>query len=98
MSAAGIVFGTIPAMHGGEDAIRTGLQGYMKVRRHAIICGKKFYEVSRDIHGLDGTHAQTFEARFVEEAAQQLSERNARAEISPVGADIYAAENDFFYT
>ena len=61
-------------MHGGEDAIRSGLQGHMKVRRHAIICGKKFYEVSGDVHGFDGTNAQAFEGRFVENTAQQLSE------------------------
>ena len=84
-------------MHGGEDAIRSGLQGHMKVRRHAIICGKKFYEVSGDVHGLDGTDAQAFEGRFVENSAQQLLERKARVEISSVGSNIYAAENDFFH-
>jgi len=25
--AAGVVFGTVPAVHGGEDAIEVGLQG-----------------------------------------------------------------------
>src|ERR1700674_3333642 len=98
MSAEGIVFRAIPAMHGRKEAIRAGLQGHMKVRRHAIICGKKFYEVSGHVHGFDGTNAQAFEGRLVENTAQQLSERDARAEISPVGSNIYAAENDFFYT
>src|ERR1700730_14978341 len=98
MGTAGIVFRAVPAMHGREDAIRAGLQGHMKVWRHAIICGKKFYEVRGNVHGLDGTNAQAFEGCFVENTAQQISEVNARAQISSVDSDIDAAENDFLYT
>src|ERR1700674_4851325 len=98
MSAEGIVFRAIPAMHGRKEAIRAGLQGHMKVRRHAIICGKKFYEISGDVHGFDGTNTQAFEGSFVKNTAQQLREGNARAEISSVGSNIDAAKNDLLHT
>ncbi len=98
MGAAGVVFRAIPAMHGGEDAIRSALQRHMKVRGYAIIGGKKFYEVRGNVHRLDGTNAQAFQGRFVENAAQQRRERNASAEVPAVGSNIYATEDDFFYT
>jgi len=39
--AAGVVFGAIPAMHGGKDAIGSGLQRHVEMWGDAVIRGEE---------------------------------------------------------
>ena len=93
--AAGVVFGAIPAMHGGEDAVGSGLQRHVKMRSDAMVGGEEVDEILRDVERFDGADAQALDGRFVEDAAQQIEKLNARREVAAVGAEIDAAENDF---
>ncbi len=96
--AAGVVLGPIPAMHGGEDAIRGGLQRHVEVRSDAIGDGKEFDEVLGDVEGFDGADAQALDGGFVKDAAEEIEKFDARGEVAAVGAQIDAAENDFAKT
>ena len=93
--AAGVVFGAIPAMHGSEDAIRGGLQRHVEMGSDAIGRSEEFDEVLGDVERLDGADAQALDGSFVEDAAEEIEEFDARSEVAAVGAEIDAAEDDF---
>ena len=95
LDAARIVFGAIPAMHGGEDAIRRGLQRHVEVGREAVIRSKEIDQVLGDVERFDGTDAQALDRSFVEDLTKEIDEFIARGEIAAIGAEIDAAENDF---
>ena len=93
--AAGIVFGAIPAMHGGEDAVGSGLQGHVEVGSDAAVGGEKFDEVLRYVEGFDGADAKAFDGGFAEDAAEEIEKFDARREIAAISAEIDAAEDNF---
>ena len=96
--AASVMFGAIPAMHGGEDAIRGGLQRHVEMGSYAIGGSEEFDEVPGDIERLDGADAEAFDRGFGEDAAEKIEKFDARSEVAPVSAEIDAAENDFAET
>src|SRR2546422_9067314 len=96
--AAGVVLGTIPAMHGGEDAVGGGLQGHVEVLGDAVGGGEEIDEVLGDVEGLDGADAEAFDGGFAEDAAEEVFEFDAGGEIAAVGAEVDTAENDFAVT
>jgi len=93
--AAGVMFGAVPAMHGREDAVRSGLQGHVEVGRETLAGGNEIDEGERNVERLDGADAEALDGSFVEDAAKEVEECDARREIATVGAEIDAAENDF---
>jgi len=93
--AAGVMFGAIPAMHGGENAVGSGLQRHVEVRRDAVSGGEKVDQVLGDVERLDGADAQALDGSFAEDAAQQVKKFDARHEVAAVGAEVDTAENDF---
>ena len=70
--AASVVLGAIPAMHGREDAVRSGLQGHVEMLSDAIGAGEKFDEVLRDVERLDGADAQAVESSLVENLTEEI--------------------------
>ena len=68
--SAGVVFGAVPATHGGEDAVRSGLEGHVKMGRDAIGCGEEFDEVPGYIEWFDRADADALDRRFIQDAAQ----------------------------
>ena len=96
--APGVMLGAIPAMHRGQDAVRTGLERHVEVFGDAIGTSEKGDEVLRDIERLDGTDTEASEIGFVENAAQEIENVGAGRKIAPPGAKIDAAENDFLKT
>src|SRR5882724_2379899 len=88
--AAGVVFGAVPAVHGGEDAVGSGLQGHVKVLGDAIGPGEEIDEVLRDIERFDGADAEALDGGFVEDAAEEVFEFYAGSEIAAVGAEVDA--------
>lgn len=95
LDTARIVFGAIPAVHGGEDAVGSGLQGHVEVRRQARVCGEEIDEVGRDVEWFDGTDAQAFDSRFAEDRFQEIEKLDFGRKIAAVGAEIDTAEDDF---
>ncbi len=95
LDAAGVMFGAIPAVHGGENAVGGGLQGHVEVLGDAIGGSEEIDQVSRDVKGLDGADAEAFDGGFVEDAAEEVFEFDAGGEVAAVGAEVNAAENDF---
>src|SRR5206468_996273 len=95
LDAAGVVLGTVPAVHGGEDAIGAGLQRHVEVLGDAIAGGEEMDEIPSDIQRLDGTDAETFDGGFVEDAAEEIFEIDTGREVAAVGAEVDAAEDDF---
>ena len=93
--AAGVMFSAIPAMHGGEDAIRGGLQRHVEMRRDAVVGCEEVYEIVRYVKRLDGADAETLDGSFAEYPAEQVEKLNAWGEVAAVGAEIDAAEHDF---
>jgi hypothetical protein len=94
-NAAGIVFGAVPTMHGGEDAVGGRLQGHVEMRGDAIGGGKEIDEVGANVERFDGADAETLHGSFVEDAAEKVEEFDARRKIAAVCAEIDAAENNF---
>ncbi len=86
LDAAGVMFGTVPAMHGREDAVRSGLQGHVEMGREATGRGDEIDEGESDVERLDGADAEAFEGSFMENAAQEIEKCDARNEIAAVGA------------
>jgi len=70
--AAGVMFGAVPAMHGGQDTIGSGLQGHVKMRRDSIVGCEEVDEILSDVERFDGADAQPLDGRFVEDAAEQV--------------------------
>jgi len=93
--AAGVVFGSIPAMHGGEDAVGGGLQRHVKMRGDAAVGCEEADEILGDVERLDGADSKALDGRFVEDAAEQIEKLDTGREIAAIGAEIDAAENDF---
>ena len=65
---AGVMLRAIPAMHGGEDIVRAGLERHVKVLGDATGAGEERDEVLRDVERLDGADAEARERSFVENA------------------------------
>ena len=95
LDAAGVVLGAIPAVHGGENAVRGGLERHVEVFGHAAGAGEEFDEILRDVLRLDGADAEPFEGSFVQDAAEQIDELDAGRKIAAVSAQVDAGEHDF---
>src|SRR6202165_5449824 len=95
LGAPGIMLGAVPAMHGGKDAVGTGLERHVEVLGDAIGGSEEIDEVLRDIERLDRADAQALDGRFVEDAAEEVLEFDARRESAAVGSEVDTAENDF---
>jgi hypothetical protein len=95
LEAASVMFSAIPAMHGGEDAVRAGLQGHVEVLGEAMGGGEERDEVASDVERLDGTDTETLDGSFVEDFLQKIEEMRSRGEIAAPGAEIDAAQHDF---
>ncbi len=93
--AAGVVLGAIPAVHGGEDAVGSGLQRHVEVLGDAIGPGEEIDEVLGYIKWLDGADAEALDGGFAEDASEKVFEFDARRKVAAVGAEVDAAENDF---
>ena len=93
--AAGVVFGAVPAVHGGEDAVRAGLQRHVEVLGDALRGSEEFDKISRNVERFDGADAQAFDSGFGEYAAQEILEFDARGKVAAVSAEVYAAEDNF---
>src|SRR5271154_2304383 len=70
--ALGIMTGTIPAVHGAEDAVGAGLQRHVKMRRQAIRRSYKRDEFLGDVLRLDGAEPKLFERRFFQNAMNDI--------------------------
>ena len=92
---AGVVLRAIPAVHGGEDIVRAGLERHVEMVGNAIRAGENSDEILRDVERLDGADAEAREWSFVEHVAQEIEEIGARREIAAPSAKIDAAEDDF---
>jgi hypothetical protein len=75
---AGIVFGAIPTVHRGQDAVGGGLQGHVKVLGDALGPSEEIDEVLGYVEGLDGADAEALDGGFVEDAAKEVFEVDAR--------------------
>src|SRR5882724_9988375 len=95
LDAAGVVLGTVPAVHGGDDAVGAGLQRHVEVLGDAIAGGEEMDEIPGDVQWLDGADAETFDGGFVEDAAEKIFEIDAGRKVATVGAKVDAAEDDF---
>ena len=95
LDAAGVVLSAVPAMHGGEDGVGSGLQRHVEVPGDAIGPGEEIDEVLSDIERLNGADAEAFDGGFIEDAAEEVFEFDAGGEIAAVGAEVDAAEDDF---
>ena len=84
--AAGVVFGAIPAVHGGEDAVGAGLQGHVEVLGDAPRGCKERNQILRDVERFDRADAEPLDWRLVENAAEEIVEFNARRKVAAVGA------------
>src|SRR6266849_2194057 len=93
--AAAVMFGALPAVHGGENAVGGGLQGHVEVLGDAIGGSEEIDQVSRDVKGLDGADAEAFDGGFVEDAAEDVFAFDGGGEVAAVGAEVQAAEHDF---
>src|SRR5204863_157603 len=91
--AARIVLGAVPAVHGGQDAVGTGLQRSMDVLGQAIGRSKEIDEVSGNVKRFDGTDTEPLHRSFGEDAAEQIFEFDARGKIAAVGTEVDAAED-----
>jgi len=94
-NATGIVFGAVPAVHGGEDTVGSRLQRHVEMRSDAIGGSKEIDEVGGNVEGLDGADAESLHGGFIEDAAEKIEECDAGGKVAAVGAEIDAAENDF---
>ena len=93
--AAGVVLGAVPAVHGREYAIRGGLQRHVEMRREAIAEGHEIDERERDVERFNGTDAEAFYHRIIENSPNKFEEFDSWREIAAVGAKIDAAQNNF---
>ena len=96
--AASVMLRAIPAVHGSEDVVRTGLERHMEVLGDAIGTGEEGDEVLGEIKRLDGADAEARQISFVEDVAQEIENMGAGRKIAPPGAEIDSAEDDFLKT
>src|SRR5258708_35210029 len=68
--AAGVVFGAIPAMHGGQDAVGSGLQRHVEMRGDAVVRSEEIDEIVRYVERFDGADAQALNGCLFEYAAE----------------------------
>ena len=71
------------------------MQRHVEVLGDAIGGSKEIDEVLGNIEGLDGTDAEPFDRRFVEDAAKEIFEFHAGRKLAAVVAEVDSAENDF---
>ena len=71
------------------------MQRHVEVLGDAIGGSKEIDEVLGNIEWLDGTDAEPFDRRFVEDAAKEIFEFHAGGKVAAVGAEVDATENDF---
>src|SRR5260370_35413452 len=95
LDAARIVLGAVPAVHGGKNAVGPGLQRHVKMLRNAVCGSEQGDEIPRHIERLDRTDAQALDPGFVQNAAKQTNQLNARRKIAAIGAQIDATEHNF---
>ena len=91
-----VVFGTIPAMHRGENVVGAGLKRHVKVLGEAVAGRKECDEIAGDVEGFDGAEAEAFDGSLIKNLAQQIEKITAWRKIPPPCAEIDATENDFF--
>lgn len=93
--AAGVMLRAVTAVHGGEDAVRAGLQRHVEMLGEAIGGSEKSDEIPGDILRLNGGKAEAREVGFAKNEMEKRQEICARREIAAVAAEIDAGENDF---
>ncbi len=57
--------------------------------------GEQRDQILGDVERLDGTDAQALDRGLVEDFAEEIGKFDTRGEVAAVGAEIYAAEDDF---
>jgi len=94
LDASSVMLGAIPAMHGGEDAVGSGLQGHVKMRGDAVVAREEVDQILGNIERLDGADAQAFHGSFVLDTVEEVEKFNSRREVAAIRAKVDAAEND----
>src|SRR6266704_3398419 len=95
LDTAGIMLGTVPAVHGREDAVGSGLQRDVEVLGAAIGRSKEFDEVLRDVQRFDGADAKALDCGFTKNPAEEVFEFDTRRKVAAIGAEVDPAEDDF---
>ncbi len=95
LDAAGIVFGAIPAMHGGEDTVGSGLERHVEVRGEAIGRREESDHVAGNVERLNGTDAKALNRCLVEDETEEIEEFDARRKVAAVSTKVDATKNDF---
>ena len=95
LDAAGIVFGAIPAMHGGEDTVGSRLERHVEVRGEAIGRREESDHVAGNVERLNGTDAKALNRCLVEDETEEIEEFDARRKVAAVSTKVDATENDF---
>ena len=67
----------------------------MEVRGEAIGRSEQINEVLCNVEGLNRADAEPFDGCFIENAAEEIFEFDARGQVAAVGAQVDAAEHDF---
>jgi hypothetical protein len=99
LDASLVVAGAVPAVHGGEDAVRPGLERHVKVFGNAICGGgEQRDEILSDVERLNGADAEAGERGFVENAAQEIEKIHTGRQIPAPSAEIDSTEHDFLVT
>jgi len=96
IDAAGVVCGAVPTVHGGEDAVGSRLQRHVEMFGEAWRLGKECDHIASNVERLDGTEAQARDGSFIENLAKEFEKILAGRKITAPGAEIDAAQNDFF--
>ena len=96
VDAAGVVFGAIPAVHGGEDFVGGGLERHMEMFREAWRGCEERDEIAGDVEWFDGAEAEARDGRVIENLAEEIEKIVARREIAAPGTEVDAAEDDLF--
>lgn len=91
-----VVFGTIPAMHGGENVVGAGLKGHVEVFGEAAGGREECDEIAGDVEGFDGAESEAFDGSLVKNLTQQIEKITAWRKISSPCPEIDATENDLF--
>jgi hypothetical protein len=74
IDATGVVFGTIPTMHGGEDVVGGGLERHVEVFGEAAGRSEECDQIASDVERFDGTEAHTFDGSLVKDLAEEIEE------------------------
>src|SRR5256885_8672023 len=74
IDAARVVFGAIPAMHGGKNSVGRGLQRHVEMIRKARRRCKKRDHIASNVERFDRAQAQASDLRFIEDLPQQLEQ------------------------